>query len=79
MNDANVKYPEVRDLANEAYKASGCSSADEFSRFLGGVGLRTVWRWLRGEGPLGGMAEMVLREVRGGWKPSGWKASGWKA
>lgn len=70
MNDPKVPYPEVKALANDALAASGCKTAEEFAVFLGGVGLRTVWRWLRGEGPLGGMADLVLREVKGGWKPT---------
>lgn len=70
MNDKAVPYPEVRDLATKAYAASGCSSVDQFAVFLGGVGSRTVWRWIRGEGPLGGMAELVLAEVAAGWRPT---------
>lgn len=66
---AQVTHPEAKVLAEKAYAASGCKSVEEFSRFLGGVGLRTVWRWMRGEGPLGPLPTLVLREVAAGWKP----------
>jgi hypothetical protein len=68
--EPKVPYPEVRDLTRAAYNSSGCKSVDEFSRFLGGVGLRTVWRWMRGEGPLGPLPTLVMRNVAAGWKPS---------
>ncbi len=70
MTDKPIPFPEVKDLAHRAYAASGCKSVPAFSKFLGGVGERTVWRWLRGEGPLSGMADMVLTEVAGGWRPT---------
>ena len=70
MSEAPVPYPDVKTLTRRAYEASGCKSVDEFSRFLGGVGLRTVWRWMRGEGPLGPLPTLVMREVAAGWKPT---------
>jgi hypothetical protein len=69
MDADKVTNPEARDLTRAAYEASGCKSVDEFSRFLGGVGLRTVWRWMRGEGPLGPLPTLVMKEVAAGWKP----------
>lgn len=65
----SCKFPEVKALTERAYEASGSRTAAEFSNFLGGVGVRTIWRWLRGEGPLGPLAELVLAEVADGWKP----------
>lgn len=62
-------YPETSELANRAYEASGCRTHEEFAAFLGGVGLRSVRRWLLGECPLGALPRMVLTNVAEGWKP----------
>lgn len=70
IEETKVPYPEVKVLSNRAYARSGCKTADEFAIFLGGVGKRSVWRWLRGEGPLGPLAELVLAEVADGWRPT---------
>jgi hypothetical protein len=56
--------------AEAAYKRAGCSTHEEFSHFIGGAGIRTVRRWLAGEGPAGPVALMVLQEVAEGWVPT---------
>lgn len=56
-------------LAKQAYRASGCRTIEEFRQMLGGVGRRSVCRWLAGEGPTGPLADMVFRNIIAGWKP----------
>lgn len=62
-------HPETQALAQDAYKASGCKTYDEFSKLLGGIGRRTVARWMLGECPLGALPKMVLRNIAAGWRP----------
>lgn len=72
MSDAPPPYPEVMALTCRAYEASGCGSIEEFAKMLGGVGVRSLWRWKRGEGPLIPIVAMVLDEIAEGWKPRRW-------
>jgi hypothetical protein len=66
-----MKHPETADLAQKAYDASGAKTHGEFVQLMqGAIPLRTFRRWLAGESPLDGLAQLVLREVAGGWKPA---------
>jgi hypothetical protein len=62
-----VSAPES--LAQQAYRASGCRTIEEFRQMLGGPGRRSLCRWLANEGPTPPMAQMVFRNIIAGWKP----------
>lgn len=66
------KHPETADLAKRAFEASGAKTHGEFCNLFGDkvIGLRTFRGWLKGENPAAPLAQMVLREFIGGWRPS---------
>lgn len=60
----------AENLAVEAYRASGCKTHAEFIALFGGaIGLRTFRDWLAGK-VVPPLAQLVLREVIAGWRPS---------
>lgn len=67
-----TKHPETERLAQEAYRASGCSSHTAFIAIFPdkAIGMRTFRAWLAGEQPAAPMAQMMLREFIAGWRPS---------
>lgn len=66
-----MKHPETANLARAAYEASGAKTHTDFLAMLkGAVPLRTFRRWLAGDNPADALAQLVLREVRDGWRPS---------
>jgi len=65
------KHPDTADLARRAYEASGCRTHPEFiSLFGGAVSLRSFRAWLAGEVPAAPLAQLMLREFVGGWRPT---------
>lgn len=65
-----MKHPATADLARRAFSATGCKTHPEFVALMqGAVGLRTLRRWLAGEGPADALAQLVLRELIAGWRP----------
>lgn len=66
-----MKHPETAKLARAAFEATGLKTHGEFVDMMqGAIGLRTFRRWLAGEGPADPLAQMVLRELVAGWRPS---------
>ena len=65
------KHPETAALAKRAYEASGCKTHPEFVALFGGaLSLRSFRAWLAGEVPAAPIAQLLLREFIGGWRPS---------
>lgn len=65
-----MKYPDTATLARDAYAASKARTHAEFvALFDGAIGLRSFRAWLKGERPAEALAQLVLREVAGGWLP----------
>lgn len=63
-----MKHPETAALAKAAMDATGLKT-EAFADLIC-VGKRTLFSWLSGEKPASGIAQMVLREVAAGWRPS---------
>lgn len=63
-----MKHPDTAALAREALESTGLKHHD-FAGMIQ-VGVRTLRAWLAGEKPAPPIAQMVLREVKGGWRPS---------
>lgn len=63
-----MKYPGTAALAQRAYKTTGLKTHEEFADLIQ-VGIRSLRRWLAGEGPASPLAAMVLRNIAAGWKP----------
>ena len=65
-----MKNPESAELAGAAFAATGCKTREEFAAiFQNAIPLRTLDRWRAGDGPIGPLAQLVLREVADGWRP----------
>lgn len=65
-----MKHPDTAALAKAAFDATGCKTHGDFVNLMGGaIGLRTLRRWLAGEGPADPLAQLVLRELVAGWRP----------
>lgn len=65
-----MKHPETAQLAREALEATGCKTHADFCALTGNaIGLRTFRYWLAGERPADGIASLVLRELKSGWRP----------
>jgi hypothetical protein len=65
------KHPETERLAVAAYESSGCKTHQQFCDLFGdAVGLRTFRGWLKGEQPAAPLAQLMLREFIGGWRPT---------
>jgi hypothetical protein len=66
-----MKHPDTARLAQEAFEATGVKTHAEFCALTGNaIALRTFRRWLAGEGPADPLAQLVLREIKGGWRPA---------
>lgn len=62
--------PASKQLALDAYAASGCKTHPEFVALFGdAVGLRTFRGWLEGQ-RAAPIAQLMLREFIAGWRPS---------
>jgi hypothetical protein len=71
VNTTSPKHPETKELATAAYKASQCTTHQQFCDLFGkAVGLRTFRGWLNGEQPAAPIAQLMLREFIAGWRPS---------
>ncbi|MFL6864095.1 MAG: hypothetical protein ACJ8DZ_13960 [Allosphingosinicella sp.] len=67
-----MKHPATAALAQQALTATGVKTHAEFCALTGNaIPLRTLRRWLAGEGPADALARLVLREIRDGWRPGG--------
>lgn len=66
-----MKHPETAALARQAFDATQCKTHGDFVALMkGAVPLRTLRRWLAGDNPLDPLAQLVLRELIAGWRPS---------
>lgn len=63
-----MKHPDTAELAKRALETSGLTHG-EFAKLIH-VGTRTLSHWTAGTKPASPIAQMVLREVAAGWKPS---------
>lgn len=62
--------PVSKQLALDAFAASGCKTHPEFVKLFGdAIGLRTFRGWLEGQ-RAAPIAQLVLREFIAGWRPS---------
>lgn len=66
-----MKHPETSRLARAAFDATGVKTHGEFIALFGGaIGIRSLRYWLKGERPAEPLAQLVLRNVAAGWRPT---------